>query len=303
TDKLDKPPYNQLTDSIYQMPKNSDLYYRRGGLLYTNNEIDEAEKDIRTAWELNPKEEYALSLTTILKKKKTDSAIVFLKKAISLIPGSLALKVGLARGYQQKNQLDSALVFCNAILQQYPNLLDALILRSDILKASNKNEEALASLEKAYSLAPLDKEIAYDLDYDYAAVKSPKALLLADILIKNDSTETVAKAYYVKATYFKNSGQISEATLNYNAAIAHDYNFLDAYLDKGELQYNSNRLAEAEKTFITALKISPTTADFYFWLGKVQEKVGRKDEAKLNYQRAYGLDKSMKEAKEAADRL
>jgi hypothetical protein len=31
--------------------------------------------------------------------------------------------------------------------------------------------------------------------------------------------------------------------------------------------------------------------------------MGNKDEAKLAYQRAYGLDKSLTEAKEAADKL
>jgi len=38
-------------------------------------------------------------------------------------------------------------------------------------------------------------------------------------------------------------------------------------------------------------------------MGKCQEAVGQKDEAKLNYQRAYGLDKTFTEAKEAADRI
>jgi hypothetical protein len=31
--------------------------------------------------------------------------------------------------------------------------------------------------------------------------------------------------------------------------------------------------------------------------------MGKKDEAKLNYLRAYGLDRSLKDAKDAADRL
>jgi len=52
-----------------------------------------------------------------------------------------------------------------------------------------------------------------------------------------------------------------------------------------------------------ALKVSATYADAYYWLGKCQEAMGKKEDARLSYQRAYGLDKSLTEAKEAADRL
>jgi hypothetical protein len=38
-------------------------------------------------------------------------------------------------------------------------------------------------------------------------------------------------------------------------------------------------------------------------MGKCQEALGQKDEAKLNYQRAYELDKTFTDAKEAADNL
>jgi TolA-binding protein len=43
-----------------------------------------------------------------------------------------------------------------------------------------------------------------------------------------------------------------------------------------------------------------TYADAYYWLGKCQEVTGKKEEPGFNYQRAYGLDKSLTEAKEAA---
>jgi hypothetical protein len=36
---------------------------------------------------------------------------------------------------------------------------------------------------------------------------------------------------------------------------------------------------------------------------KIKQSLGNKDEARLNYQRAYGLDKTLTEAKDSADRL
>ena len=300
---LTQPPYNKITDSIRLEPRNADLYYRRGGLLYSNNQPGMAEQDLRTAWQLTPKEEYALSLTTVLRQKNTDSAILFLQNALQKVPASIALKIGLARGYEQKGQYDKALSICDAISAQYPTQLDALILKADILKDQDKDQEALGALEKAYSFAPFDKELAYNLAFEYAAADNPKALTLSDSLIKTDSTETAARAYYVKATYYNHTGNIPQAYRNYDLSIAQDYNFMDSYLDKGQLFYQQKKYGDALKTFELALKVSPTTAEFYFWIGKTQEAMGNKADAKLNYQRAYGLDKTMAEAKQAADRL
>ncbi|HEX2607004.1 MAG TPA: tetratricopeptide repeat protein, partial [Flavisolibacter sp.] len=103
--------------------------------------------------------------------------------------------------------------------------------------------------------------------------------------------------------YLAKKGNTAEALRQYDLAIRSNYNFLDAYLDKGELLFNQKRYDEAAANFRTALRVKPATALFYFWMGKIDEVRGDKAEAKLNYQKAYGLDKEMEEAKKAADRL
>ena len=90
---LAQPPFQTLTDSIRQFPKNSELYYRRGVLLYQNNQPSYAAQDLRQAWNLQPKEEYALSMTTLLREKSADSAIVFIESALKKLPNSIALRV------------------------------------------------------------------------------------------------------------------------------------------------------------------------------------------------------------------
>lgn len=300
---LEKPPYDKITDSIKVAPKNAELYYHRGSMLYHNNQLLHAEQDLRKAWQLDPSEEYALSLTTILRRRNTDTAITFLQEAIKKMPESIALHIGLARGYEQKGQYDKALTITDEILKQFPNQLDALLLKSDLLKEQKKYDEALKYMEAAYTYAPLDADIGYELAYDYAEAKNNKALQLADTLIRLDPSERSARAYYIKAVYFKNIGNNTEAIKYFNESIQRDYNFLDGYLDKGILLYNLKRYPEALKSFQLGQRISPSTPDFYYWIGKTEEATGNKADAKLNYQRAYGLDRSMTEAKQAADRL
>lgn len=300
---LTQPPFQSLTDSIQQFPKNPELYYRRGVLLYQNSQVRYAEKDLRTAWNLQPKEEYALSMTTLLRQKSPDSAIVFLDKALQKLPNSISLQIGLARGYQNKNQLDPALAICNKIISQYPNQLDALILKSELLQAKGHSKEALASLETAFAYAPNDLPLGYELAYQYAEARNPKALALTNALIKADQTESVAQAYYIQGVYNDKTGAKAEAIKSYDKAIRANYNFMDAYRDKGIVYYDQKKYTDALKTFQLALTISPATAEFHYWVGKTEQAMGNKDEAKLAYQRAYGLDKSLTEAKEAADKL
>ena len=74
-------------------------------------------------------------------------------------------------------------------------------------------------------------------------------------------------------------------------------------MDKGTLLYRQKKFEEALQTFQRALTITPSYAEAWLWSGKTREAMNQKQEARLDYQRAYGLDKSLAEAKEAADRL
>jgi tetratricopeptide (TPR) repeat protein len=192
---LSQPPYNKLTDSIDKAPKDAGLYYRRGSLLYSNGETRLAENDLRNAWQLDLKEEYALRLTSILNQKNADTAIAFLQRALKKIPNSIALNISLAKGYESKNQLDKALAIADDIIKRYPGELDALMLKSEILKQQNKNSEALAILEKAYSFAPGDVDLVHQLAFEYAEAKNSKVLSLADSLIKVDIEKRHAEPY------------------------------------------------------------------------------------------------------------
>jgi tetratricopeptide (TPR) repeat protein len=300
---LSQPPYDKLTDSIEKTPNDAALYFRRGTLLYGNEELTLAEQDFRTAWRLDAREEYALRLTTALKQTNPDTAIAFLQQAIKKLPQSIGLHISLAKGYESKNELDKSLAICNDIIQKYPGQLDALILKSDLLKKQNKNAEALTILEQAYSYAPGDVDLVHQLAFDYAEAKNPKVLSLTDSLIKVDIQKRHAEPYYFKGLYYENKGSYKDAIQYFDEAIRHDYNFLDAYMDKGQSLFEQKRYADALKTFQLTTTVFRTEALPYFWLGKTQQAMGNTQEARLNYQRAYGLDKSFTEAKDSAHHL
>lgn len=300
---LSRPPYSNLTDSIHQDSKNAELYFRRGMLLYQNNNNTPALADLRKAWSIDKKETYAVGISNILVEDKPDSAISFLKVALKDVPGSIPLQLNLIQVYANKHQANEALAACNKLIEQQPKHVGVLMIKSDLLESVGDSAGSLKTLEQAYLLAPFNQDLCYNLAFKYAHAKYQKTLILCDSLLRHDTAEKKAEPYYFKGVYFSNTNDKAKALDFFNRAIQNDYNFLDAYMDKGKTLFEQKKYPDAAKVFQLALRVSSSYPDAYYWLGKCQEALGNKDEAKLNYQRAYGLDKTLTEAKEAADKL
>ena len=300
---LSQPPYALLTDSIKQQPKNDELYFKRAVLLNTNNFPEPALADFKMAWSMKKDERYAYGLSNILLDKKPDSAILFLNQALGELPNSFLLQLTLARSYDAQAKTDEALKLCNDILQKIPQQVDVIKMKAELLSKKGNTAEAISILEKVYSITPYDIDLNYELAYKYAENKNAKAISLCDSLIRIDTLGLHAEPYYYKGIYFSNKNDKAKALALFEDAIKHDYNYLNAYIEKGRILYDQKKFTDALKTVQLANTISPKFPDAYFWIAKCQEALGQKEEAKLNYQRAYGLDNSFTEAKEAADKL
>jgi tetratricopeptide (TPR) repeat protein len=252
---------------------------------------------------LQPDEQFALSLATALQQKGEDSVAAFLQIATKKLPQSIAIQIGLAKVYQKKGKAIDAIKITDEIIAKHPAQLDALLLKAELLETQNRSNEALQALEAAYSYAPFDVELANNLAFAYAEAKNAKALSLSDSLIRMDASGKHAEPYYFKGLYYENTGNTDKALQLFDEAVRHDYYFLDAYMEKGQVYYNQKAYPTALKSFQLAATITPTFADAYYWVAKCLEAMENKEDARLNYQRAYELDKSMSEAKQAMERL
>jgi tetratricopeptide (TPR) repeat protein len=302
-DLLSQQPYAALTDSIDHDQKNASLYYKRGVLLLNNSNLPPARDDFRKAWELDKKESHAIGLSTVLLQGKPDSAIAFLSDALKKFPGSIQLQLNLAEAYADKKSNREAIAVCDRLLKQQPFQLDALLLKSSLQEEENDLQGSIQTLEQARRFAPDNDDVCYGLAFKYAQAGDPKTISLCDSLIRYDSNSRKAEPYYFKGVYYSNINEKAKALDLFDQALQKDYGFLDAYMDKGKIFYDQKKYAAAEKVYQLALTVSPGYADAYYWLGKCQQALGRKEDAKLNYQRAYGLDHSLTEAKQAADSL
>ncbi len=302
-DLFNQPTFSKITDSIRDAPKNDELYFHRAVLLNSNNYPEPALEDFKKAWAIKKEERYALGVGNLLLENKPDTAIAFLNAAVKEIPNSLLLQITLAKAYNIKGESEAALALCDKILTTLPQQVDVLKLKADILNKQEKPEEAIKILEQAYSLTPYDIALNYSLANLYAENNNPKVLRICDSLIKVDTLGQFAEPYYLKGIYYTNIEDDVKALSMFNTAIQKNYTFLNAYIEKGKLFFNQKKFVEALKVFQLCSSIKPAYPDAYYWIGMCQEATGEKENAYLNFHRAYELDKTFTEAKEAMSRV
>ena len=179
---------------------------------------------------------------------------------------------------------------------------DYLFKRSELLLLAGDTANAIKTLE--FFIIPGElTEAGLQLANLYAETKNPKTIAFCDLMNKNDEGKRDPNPDYLKGVYYYNVGDYNRALELFNSCIKKDYTFLDAYMEKGRILYKQSKFKEAMEVYDIAIKVSNSFADAHFWKGKCQEALGQKEEAKISYQRAYAFDKTLTEAKEAADRI
>ena len=179
---------------------------------------------------------------------------------------------------------------------------DYLFKRSELLLLAGDTANAIKTLE--FFIIPGElTEAGLQLANLYAETKNPKTIAFCDLMNKNDEGKRDPNPDYLKGVYYYNINDYSKALDLFNSCIKKDYTFLDAYMEKGRILYKQSKFKEAMDVYDIAIKVSNSFADAHLWKGKCQEALGQKEAAKISYQRAFAFDKTLTEAKEAADRI
>ena len=177
-----------------------------------------------------------------------------------------------------------------------------LFKRSELLVLSGDTANAIKTLE--FFVIPGElTEAGLQLANLYAESRDPKTIAICDSMNKYDESKRDPNPDYLKGVYYYNIGDYAKALELFNSCIKKDYTFLDAYMEKGRILYKQSKFKEAMEVYDMAINVSNSYADAHLWKGKCQEALGQKEDAKISYRRAYAFDKTLTEAKEAADRI
>ncbi len=243
--------------------------------------------------------------------KTTDTIqqlLLKIRDSIKEFPNEPRLRYNLAIVYKDAGRFRDALAVFDSLNVIAGDTTDPFLYfntmfqRSELYEQLNDTINAIKTLEAFVQPGELTMA-GLNLARLYAETKNPRALPISDSMIKNDVEQAAPEPEYFKGIYYYNTGNFEKAVIAFDESIRKDYTFLDAHLEKGISLYQLKKYPEALQAFDLALKVSNTFSDAYYWKGRVQMAMGNNQEAKLNFQRAFGLDKSFTAAKEAADSI
>ena len=161
---------------------------------------------------------------------------------------------------------------------------------------------AIASMQTAVQKEPMFMEPLLDIASVYAARSDSNAITATDKVIRIASDPRIqSEARFIQGLYYSNTNDKAKALASFDECIKNDYTFLDAYVEKGLLLYDSKEYKAALAVFEQTIQVSNTFAEGYYNAGRCEEALGNKAEAKLYYQKALGLDKDFKAAKAALE--
>jgi tetratricopeptide (TPR) repeat protein len=300
---LGRPPFAALTDSIKKYPGNTSLLLRRAELLSQHDLHELAYNDFREAWARDSSEEVAMVyIPNLFLVNRPAEAMRLLESSTRRYPNNPDFRRRLSEAYLQMGDSREALAQYDNMLRADSTNFEAWYEKGLLQVEMGDTAGAINSLARSYALQSLSMN-GVVLANLYAEAKDPRAIEIADELIKKDTLAEDLTPLYIKGIYYSNTKQYRQAMEQFDKCIAKDWKFTDAYIEKGIILYEEKNIDEALQTFKMANTVSPADADAFYWQGRCYEAAGMNDEAIENYAKAYALDRHFKEAKERMDAL
>ncbi len=214
-------------------------------------------------------------------------------------------------GYRFKliNSLDSLQLFKEALAQT-----DSLIFRdslnnglwftkAQLLEEYGDTLQAIICYKRAIRIYP-SAEAQLSLANLLAEKKDSLSLTICRALYNTAMDRSNdAHCNFISGVYYARTKQFTEALQFFDKCILNDYNYVEAYMEKGFIYFDQNNYKEALGTFHRITMIRNTYADAYYWMGKCHEKMNEKNKAIEEYKKSLALDPQLSEAKAAIERL
>lgn len=199
---------------------------------------------------------------------------------VSVIFLIMSFSCGEKRPKKEKNpQLTDSLVILQKAIKEHPEdvLLRQRLYRNQL--ASGDTVAAMTEMALYLDQNPADLETRLEYTWLLADRNDPLAMDLADEMIRLGNPEVQVQSRFVKGIYLGNVGRSQEAIAQFDTVISQQYTFVDAYIEKGILQFDAKAYKAALATFQQALKVNSTLPELYYWIGACNRALGNIREA------------------------
>jgi tetratricopeptide (TPR) repeat protein len=239
-------------------PRNVDALQARALLLLEKGEAEQASKDLQAAVELqkdNPAVLGALA-DVMTNLKKYDEALKLCDQVIKLKPKETIGYNLRARVNVLKDDLKAGINDLNEALKINPDDLASLVMRSGLLAADGKTDEAKADIDRALSINPnLPPLILQKSRLAASAGKFAEAIGDVQTLLRSDPTNADYRLQL--ALYLQGDKRPRRAIEVLNSLIEDNAKDADLLRTRGDALLSVNKHKEAIADYEKALAIDP----------------------------------------------
>ena len=221
-------------------------------------------------------------------------AAPYLRVAAAHDPGNLPLRLALAHSCLWSKQNQCVLDVYKEILALDPNSAEADMLAGEALDEMKDNAGATEMFRAAVKANPKAPNAHFGLGYLlWAQKKFPEAAKELQAEVDNDPNHLQALLYLADADIQMNQMDAARPLLE---KVEHlDAGVPLAHLDLGIVYSEAERNEDALRELIVAAKLAPQDVNVHWRLARLYRSMGRKDEAKVEFDKASTLNKQADE--------
>jgi tetratricopeptide (TPR) repeat protein len=224
-------------------------------------------------------EELMASGNALLKNGAYTEAIGTFRKVVSMEPRNFEAQYNLAFAYLQAERYDKSVAEFKRALSLDPKNAESWANIGFAYERLGKTSMAADAINRSVELNPNNVEARMNLAGMYENANAfDKAIAQYEAAIRTDGSR--GDAYCGVARCMTSKGNIAGAKKYLSEAIAKDVNNADAHWQMGNILWKKeNKQADALKEYEISVRLDPNSQVFYENLAKLQEEMGKKDDA------------------------
>ena len=233
----------------------------------------------------------------------TSIVLTRFQKLIQQYPDSAGLRLRYVDVLDSLQQFALAQQQMDSLIKKDGGNYGLWFRRGKLFESAKDTANAIASYENALKIYS-SPEGQLTLANLLAEKKDKRALdICNNILNLRMGRDYNANSFFISGVYYARKGNTAKALQQFDECIFNNYNYMVAYMEKGFIFFDAQKYDDALKVFSAAINVNNSYADAYYWLAKCYEAKNEKQEAIKNYQTAWQLDSTIKEASASIERL
>ena len=170
----------------------------------------------------------------------------------------------LSEEYASKGKIIEAIQVLSDVLKKSPKDPAILYQLGNVYLQSGDTIKAINAIRQSFDIENENPDAILKIGFLLANKNDADCLKYAQLLIhENDTWKTNYQGYFLRGIYFANTGHKKEAMIALDQSIIENYRFIDAYIEKAILLYESNEFKKSIKLLQKGIEIDRFQADLY----------------------------------------